>query len=121
MTIASIAYNKVVIIATFLDGTQSSWTTQLWCGGNFLACQQALLGLSGLRGWEICLLWLVFFPNLCQWQRSFCSNLGGINLFHTKLSFYFFGAYFRMYICLITLVCCFLIILECEFFWSHSL
>ena len=26
-TIASIAYNKVVIIAAFLDGTQSPWTT----------------------------------------------------------------------------------------------
>ena len=54
-TISSIAYNKVVIIATFLDGTQSPWTTQLWCGGNFLACQQALLGLSRIQGWEICL------------------------------------------------------------------
>ena len=54
-TFASIVYNKVVIIiATFLDSTQFPWTTQLWCGGNFLACQQALLGLSGVRGWEIC-------------------------------------------------------------------
>ena len=50
---ASIVYNKVVIIATLLD-TQSPWTTQLWCGGNFLACQQALLGLSRTQGWEIC-------------------------------------------------------------------
>ena len=49
MTITSNAYNKVVIIATLLD-TQFRWTTQLWCGGNFLACQQTLLGLLGVRG-----------------------------------------------------------------------
>ena len=48
-TFASFAYNKVVIIATFLE-TQSPWTTQLWCGGNFLAYKQTLLGLSGVQG-----------------------------------------------------------------------
>ena len=50
-TIASIAYNKVVIIAAFLDGTQSPCMdhTQLWCGGEFLARQQPLPGLSGVR------------------------------------------------------------------------
>ena len=46
---ASIVYIKVVITATLLD-TQSPWTTQLWCGGNILACQQALLRLSGGTG-----------------------------------------------------------------------
>ena len=71
-TFASIAYSKSVMIAIFL-GAQSPWTTQLYIVG---------IDLSQFLVESIQLLFTYSF-------------------YHSELSFYFFGAYFRMYICLI--------------------
>ena len=71
-TFASIAYNKSVMIAIFL-GTQSPSTTQLYI--------------------------VVIF--LSQFLVESIQLLFTYSFYHTELSFYFFGAYFRMFICLI--------------------